>query len=80
MTTYEDKDGWEKTLTTCNYATSNLIGYSVYTVGETAARCKTGTNPDYPGLCSVAEAIDVNSYWLATVARIAKENNSKNRK
>lgn len=65
MTQYEDSEGWKKVLTTCNYATPNMIGFPIYVVGETAARCKTGTNPTYPGLCSVNEVVDPNAYWLS---------------
>lgn len=47
-------------LLTCNYAFTNLQGSHVYEIGDTAAGCKTGTNPDYPNLCSTSEEVDPN--------------------
>lgn len=42
--------------TVCNYSYGNLDGKS-YTSGEPASECTTGSNPQYPALCSSAEQI-----------------------
>lgn len=43
----------------CNYSLNNIIGECVYESStEAASKCKTGKNPDYPGLCSVNELND----------------------
>lgn len=47
-------------LLTCNYAFTNLQGSPVYESGQAASGCKTGTNPDYPNLCSTSEDVDPN--------------------
>lgn len=39
----------------CNYGFGNMAKSYVYESGPTASKCKTGTNPDYPALCSVDE-------------------------
>jgi hypothetical protein len=46
----------------CNYATTSITEYPVYALGKPASRCKTGENPNYPGLCSENEPIDPNNY------------------
>lgn len=44
-----------------------MQGAYVYQSGPTASKCKTGTNPDYPALCSVdedySEDIGARSGW-----------------
>ncbi|XP_055604859.1 antigen 5 like allergen Cul n 1-like [Uranotaenia lowii] len=42
----------------CNYARGNLIGVPVYTPGKVASQCTTGTNKNYPGLCSTEESVE----------------------
>lgn len=42
-------------LLACNYAVSNIKNWPIYEEGATASACESGTNPDYPGLCSVDE-------------------------
>ncbi|XP_055611192.1 antigen 5 like allergen Cul n 1-like [Uranotaenia lowii] len=42
----------------CNYARTNVIGQTVYVAGDVASQCTTGTNPDYPALCSPSETVD----------------------
>lgn len=52
---FENKE-WNATLLVCNYSHNNpLIGDKVYVAGPTASACRTGTNPNYPGLCSELE-------------------------
>ncbi|KFB42353.1 AGAP006417-PA-like protein [Anopheles sinensis] len=41
----------------CNYSFTNIINQPVYVRGTTASGCTTGQNPQYPGLCSLNEAI-----------------------
>lgn len=40
---------------TCNYALGNGPHEMVYEPGPAASGCESGTNPEYPGLCSVDE-------------------------
>lgn len=40
---------------TCDYAVGNIEHEKVYESGPTASECKTGPNPDYPGLCNYDE-------------------------
>lgn len=42
----------------CDYAVTNIFEYPVYDEGATASKCKTGTNPKYPALCSESEKYD----------------------
>lgn len=51
------KDGkWNAFLLTCDYCANNMIGDPVYVSStKPAAGCKTGTNTDFPALCSVNE-------------------------
>lgn len=51
---YTDSEG-QQAILICNYGFGNLKGQFVYKSGEPASECKTGPNPDYPGLCSVDE-------------------------
>lgn len=44
---------------TCNFARITL-GRAVYEIGPAASECSNGTNPNYPFLCSIDEAYDVN--------------------
>ncbi|SPP72729.1 antigen 5 like allergen Cul n 1 [Drosophila guanche] len=46
--------------TACNYASVYAIGVPVYSAGEPASECRTGTNPQYPALCSVQEKYNPN--------------------
>ncbi|XP_041781124.1 antigen 5 like allergen Cul n 1-like [Anopheles merus] len=39
----------------CNYAITSIVHQPIYRKGEPASRCRTGTNPDYAGLCSWEE-------------------------
>lgn len=62
---YVNKDGFDTYLVACNYATTNFEGEPVYKAcDEAASDCTTGTNPDYPALCSADEDIgqDENDY------------------
>ena len=61
MTKFIDRN-WKSYLLTCNYASVGIYGYKVYQTGVTASGCTTGSNPEYPGLCSSSEPIDPNKY------------------
>lgn len=39
----------------CNYAYGSEINSPVYIFGPTASACTSGTNPNFPGLCSADE-------------------------
>ncbi|XP_055297429.1 antigen 5 like allergen Cul n 1-like [Sitodiplosis mosellana] len=47
-----------KSLIVCNYSIANISKKPTYTVGSAASGCKTGSNPDFAGLCSVNEKYD----------------------
>jgi len=49
---------WKTSLVACNYAFTNIVGYKVYASGKAASGCTTGTNPNYPFLCSTKEPIE----------------------
>lgn len=51
---YTDAKGKQSVLV-CNYGFGNLENKYVYEAGEPGSKCTTGTNPDYPALCSVNE-------------------------
>lgn len=44
----------------CDYSRTNLVYQAIYEHGKTASDCKTGTNPNYPALCSESEKVDPN--------------------
>lgn len=46
---------WNTILITCNYSSANILGYKIYSSGQTASKCETGKNVMYPGLCSERE-------------------------
>ncbi|XP_013105494.2 antigen 5 like allergen Cul n 1 [Stomoxys calcitrans] len=49
-------------LLACNYANTNWVGWPIYnSCSEPATACTTGTNPDYPNLCSLEEYYDFNA-------------------
>jgi len=52
---------YKTVLGACNYAFQNLEGFPIYTSGDTASECTTGTNPNYQGLCCEAEPVDPNA-------------------
>lgn len=49
-------------LLACNYNFVNVIGAPVYKAGQTASSCATGSNPKYPGLCSIKENVATTPY------------------
>lgn len=53
MSQYIKPGEWYTNYLVCDYAYSNLG--PVYDIGATASKCTTGTNPDYPALCSENE-------------------------
>ncbi|XP_037818677.1 antigen 5 like allergen Cul n 1-like [Lucilia sericata] len=51
-------------LVACNYATTNMINFPIYTSCDKAASsCTTGVNEDYPNLCSSSEVYEVNKWF-----------------
>lgn len=42
----------------CDYSNTNNICLAVYETGAPGSKCKTGTNPKYPALCSESEEYD----------------------
>lgn len=56
---WTDSDG-KKDYIACNYSFTVITDHKVYESGPTASKCKTGTNPKYPSLCSVDEYVDPN--------------------
>ncbi|KAG5683321.1 hypothetical protein PVAND_012607 [Polypedilum vanderplanki] len=47
---------------TCNYSRSSLLTQKIYKSGKPGSECKTGTNPQYPALCSESEEYDPNEF------------------
>ncbi|XP_055611191.1 antigen 5 like allergen Cul n 1-like [Uranotaenia lowii] len=45
----------------CNYARTNIIGQPAYITGAVASQCTTGTNSEYPALCSPKELVDYSA-------------------
>lgn len=45
----------------CNYSFINLQEQPIYVKGTPASQCKTGSNPNYPSLCSTNEKVDPNN-------------------
>lgn len=41
----------------CDYSFNNVGGQPIYVKGPSTSNCQTGSNPNYPGLCSVNENI-----------------------
>lgn len=52
--------GYNSYLLACNYASTNIIGCSVYKSGRQAQACSLGADSRYPGLCKISEPIDAN--------------------
>lgn len=48
-------------LMACNYASTNIIGCSVYKSGPTAQACTRGADKLFKGLCTTSESFDANS-------------------
>lgn len=55
MAKYTNENGVRTALIACNYAVANIESWPIYDDGPTASDCQSGTNPEYPGLCSVDE-------------------------
>lgn len=63
--TYTDIENPQKQifLVACNYATTNMLGFPIYTSCSSAgSSCTTGSNSQYPNLCSASEVYDVNKW------------------
>ncbi|XP_049311695.1 antigen 5 like allergen Cul n 1-like isoform X3 [Bactrocera dorsalis] len=59
----EEGDDFDGFLLTCNYATTNVVNFRIYkSCSEPAVECETGTNPDFPNLCSTSETYDLNKF------------------
>lgn len=65
---YIKEGGWYTTYYVCNYAVTNIVGGQIYEEGPMASKCKTGTNPKYPALCSESEDYSDSDYinWSNT--------------
>lgn len=44
----------------CNYSFGIPLGFKLYESGRPASKCTTGSNPNYPALCSVDEPVNPN--------------------
>lgn len=52
------------TLFTCNYSAGIILGDPIYKASKkSASNCETGTNDDYPSLCSEDEIYDNPKYY-----------------
>lgn len=49
------QSGFFMSYVVCNYAVTNMGNEPIYAAGATASGCTTGTNSQYPGLCSENE-------------------------
>ncbi|XP_050092426.1 antigen 5 like allergen Cul n 1-like [Anopheles aquasalis] len=49
--------GWDTYYLVCDYGLTNIGNRPVYKKGVTASRCITGTNSNFPGLCSTSEVV-----------------------
>lgn len=56
---YTDSQG-KKSYIACNYSFTIIEGQKTYHSGPSGSDCVTGTNPNYPALCSENEQIDPN--------------------
>lgn len=57
------QNGNQITVFTCNYSFDIIEEQKVYVSGPAASECQTGTNPQFPGLCSINESIDPNKVF-----------------
>uniref|UniRef100_A0A2M4BWT9 Venom allergen-1 n=2 Tax=Anopheles marajoara TaxID=58244 RepID=A0A2M4BWT9_9DIPT len=48
---------WNTYYLVCDYGLTNIGDRAVYKKGPTASRCVTGTNREFPGLCSTSESV-----------------------
>lgn len=55
---YIKPGGWYTNYYVCNYAFTNIHNKPIYDAGPIATKCKTGTNPNYPALCSKNEKFE----------------------
>jgi hypothetical protein len=62
MTRFNDYSRKKNQLFVCEYSTAPVIGRKIFVEGSPASSCKSGENPNYPGLCSPDEEIDPNNY------------------
>ncbi|XP_075156022.1 venom allergen-1-like [Haematobia irritans] len=65
--TYDDNDSSKQIfLIACNYARTNVGTMPIYkSCSSAATSCTSGTNPQYPNLCSTSESYDVNNLYEA---------------
>lgn len=52
---------WRVGYFTCNYASANFGGTSVYRSGPVGSQCVLGTDDTHPGLCTLNEPINPNA-------------------
>lgn len=59
------KEGWYTTLYACDYSLTNMLNSPIYTSSPNIAGsgCKTGTNPQFNGLCSIQEIYDNEMFY-----------------
>jgi Cysteine-rich secretory protein family len=53
----------KKSVIACNYGFTIITGRTVYESGTPGSGCQSGTNPDYPNLCSASEEVDLNKVF-----------------
>uniref|UniRef100_A0A1A9W9C0 SCP domain-containing protein n=1 Tax=Glossina brevipalpis TaxID=37001 RepID=A0A1A9W9C0_9MUSC len=60
-----DSNGYRQYLIACNYASTNMMGgFPVYnSCSKATTGCKSGTNSQYPNLCSTSEMYKLNG-WI----------------
>lgn len=59
---YKDEKKWNTIIMACDYSRTNLGKQTIYKSGPPASDCKTGTNSNFPNLCSKKEKPDANFY------------------
>lgn len=60
----------------CNYNSGNMVDNEIYSIGETATECKTGTHKKYNGLCSSREVFKLpEAHSLKAAHNDVKEDN-----
>lgn len=62
LVTFTKADGFKTLIMACDYSRSNLVTQPIYNSGATASDCKSGTNSQYPNLCSEDEKVDPNFF------------------
>lgn len=78
--TYSESGGsWNNSLIIgCIYCANNMMGRPIYvSADKPAAGCKTGTNPEYPALCSIDEVYtriaNIHNWFLISNSNILNQ-------